>query len=244
MACGSVSRGYSTPSSGEIHPTDHSINTALQAEDGWNYETGMRLRNADESLLIDASVFYYRLNNTIVQRQNASGANYYVNAGATDQPGFELYFTGWPIRKNSLSFIRGLQLNESYTYSGFTFKNYSDGVNDYSGNNLTGVPRQVAVTSLNILLPQRFYFFVQDNFTDRLPLNDANTVYAGSYNLLEIKAGWKYNIARKWQVELFAGGDNLLNQQYSLGNDINAAAGRYYNPAPLRNYFAGLNLRF
>ncbi|WP_255563406.1 TonB-dependent receptor [Mucilaginibacter rivuli] len=240
----SVSRGYSTPSTGEIHPTDHSINPNLQAEDGWNYETGFRLQNGSGSMLLDASVFFYKLNNTIVQRQNSSGANYYINAGATDQPGFELYFTDWFIRQNNSGFFRGLQFNTSYTYSGFIFGDYSDGTNNYSGNKLTGVPRQVIVSSLNMLLPQRFYFFIQHNFTDKLPLNDANTVYTNSYHLVEIKTGWKHNITHKTQLELFAGGDNLLNLRYSLGNDINAAGGRYYNPAPPRNYFAGMNVRF
>jgi iron complex outermembrane receptor protein len=64
-----------------------------------------------------------------------------------------------------------------------------------------------------------------------------------SINLLQTKAGWKHAF-NKTQLELFAGGDNLLNAQYSLGNDINAAASRYYNPAAPRNYFAGLNVRF
>ncbi|WP_295653637.1 TonB-dependent receptor [uncultured Mucilaginibacter sp.] len=240
----SLSRGYSAPATGEIHPTDHSINTTLQAEDGWNYETGFRLQNANESAFLDASVFYYDLNNTIVPRQNPNGTTYYVNAGGTNQPGFELYFTDWLIGQNSTGFVRGLQLNESYTYSAFTFRDYGDGVNNYSGNNLTGVPRQVAVTSFNLLLPQQLYFFIQHNFTDKLPLNDANTVYASSYNLLEIKLGWKHTLNTKTRIEIFAGGDNLLNQQYSLGNDINAAASRYYNPAPLRNYFAGMSVRF
>jgi iron complex outermembrane receptor protein len=46
------------------------------------------------------------------------------------------------------------------------------------------------------------------------------------------------------QLELFAGADNLLNQRYSLGDDLNAVGGRYYNPAPGRNYFGGLNVKF
>jgi len=29
-----------------------------------------------------------------------------------------------------------------------------------------------------------------------------------------------------------------------LGNDINAAAKRFYNPAAARNYFAGIHLLF
>jgi iron complex outermembrane receptor protein len=43
-------------------------------------------------------------------------------------------------------------------------------------------------------------------------------------------------------MNLFAGGNNLLNTKYSLGNDLNAAAGRYYNAAAGINYYAGISL--
>ena len=46
----------------------------------------------------------------------------------------------------------------------------------------------------------------------------------------------------KFKMEIFAGGDNLFNTKYSLGNDINAAGNRYYNAAPGVNYFAGVAL--
>src|SRR6202000_604694 len=93
----SVSRGYSTPTTAEIRPTDNIINTSLQAEDGWNYETGFRLRNADESMFLDASVFYYPLKNAIVARSNPDETQYFINAGGTHQPGIELYFSDWII---------------------------------------------------------------------------------------------------------------------------------------------------
>jgi len=35
-----------------------------------------------------------------------------------------------------------------------------------------------------------------------------------------------------------------LNQLYSLGNDINAAGKRYYNPAPKRNFYFGMAIKF
>ena len=44
----------------------------------------------------------------------------------------------------------------------------------------------------------------------------------------------------KWKFRLLAGADNLLDQKYSLGNDINAFGGRYYNVAPGRNYWVSL----
>jgi iron complex outermembrane receptor protein len=239
---GSVSRGYSTPTTAEVRPTDNIINTGLQAQLGWNYETGFRLRNKDESLLLDASVFYYRLNKSIVRRLNPDETEYYINAGGTNQPGFELAFTDWLICRNSTHFIRGLQFNTSLTVSRFKFRDYDVAGASYSGNALTGVPREVVVSSLQTLFPQNFALFVQHNYTSSIPLNDANTVYAGKYHLLQARASWQHNISRKTRFELYVGADNLLNQKYSLGNDLNAVGNRYYNPAPLRNYFFGVNV--
>ncbi|MFD0794777.1 TonB-dependent receptor [Mucilaginibacter litoreus] len=238
----SVSRGYSTPTTAEVRPTDNIINTNLQAQLGWNYETGFRLRNADESLLLDASVFYYRLNNSIVRQLNPNETEFYLNAGGTNQPGAELAFSYWLLRRNHTRFIRGLQFNTAATMSRFKFRDYNVAGTSYSGNRLTGVPREVIVSSIQTLFPQNLALFVQHNYTSNIPLNDANTVYAAKYHLLQAKASWQYNISRKTRLEIYAGADNLLNQKYSLGNDLNAVGNRYYNPAPLRNYFFGVNV--
>ncbi len=235
----SISRGYSTPTTAEIRPTDHTINTSLEAEYGWNYETGFRLKNSDETMYLDASVFYYKLQNAIVLHVNADGTDTYLNAGGTNQPGFELYYTWWIIRQNTSSFIRGLQFNESATIDKFTFSTTHD--------QLTGVPQQVYISSLQVKLPAQLYIFVEHNYTAKLPLNDANTVFAPDYNLLAAKAGWQHVYHRKAGgdnilLQIYAGADNLLNERYSLGDDLNAVGNRYYNAAPLRNYYIGLKV--
>ena len=48
----------------------------------------------------------------------------------------------------------------------------------------------------------------------------------------------------KWGLNIFAGGDNLFDENYSLGNDINATGGRYYNAAAGANYYAGVILQW
>lgn len=228
----SVSRGYSTPTTAEIRPTDNIINTRLQAEYGWNYETGFRLRNADESMFLDGSVFYYRLNNAIVRQLNLNETEYYINSGGTTQPGFELYFTAWLIRQNKVDFVRGVQVNESLTLNRFAFAG--------TGNQLTGVPNQVFVTGLQVKFPARLYVFLEHNYTSRIPLTDANTVFSSHYNLVQAKAGWEH-VFNKNRFGVYAGVDNLLNEKYSLGNDLNAIGNRYYNPSAPRNYYIGLN---
>jgi iron complex outermembrane receptor protein len=232
------------PTSAEIRPSNNIINTSLTAQYGWNYETGFRLRNSDETMLLDVSAFYYHLNNAIVRRLTSASTEYYTNSGDIKQPGLELYFTDWLIKPNNSGFIRGLQLSESLTISKFTFGNYHDATTGYAGNELTGVPRDVSVASIQVKFPQALYFYVQYNSTARIPLNEANTFYAPKYNLVQAKAGWQHQLSNKSNLEIFAGVDNLLNEKYSLGDDLDAVGNRFYNPSPLRNYYAGFNVKF
>lgn len=241
----SVSRGYSTPTTAEIRPTDNIINTSLQAEYGWNYETGFRLRNIDGTMFLDVSAFYYVLQNAIVLRLNPDETEYYINAGGTHQPGFELYFSDWVIRKSNTGLVRGLQFNESLTLNKFTFSgDYHDATANYSGNKLTGVPGQVIVTSMQVKFPERTYLYIEHNYTGRIPLTDANSVFADHYNLLSAKAGWQVIANKKTKFDIYAGAGNLLNEKYSLGNDLNAVGNRFYNPASPRNFYIGFNAGF
>ena len=89
-----------------------------------------------------------------------------------------------------------------------------------------------------------FYLHANLNYTSKLPLNDANDAYAKEYYLLQAKLGWKGKLTSSIAIELFAGADNILDEHYSLGNDINAVGKRYYNPSPLRNYFGGVIVQF
>jgi iron complex outermembrane receptor protein len=76
-------------------------------------------------------------------------------------------------------------------------------------------------------------------YTDRIPLNDENSVYANSNYLLGSRLGYKAPIKSN-QFEIFAGVDNALDKTYSLGNDLNAIGGRYFNAAAPRNFYGGI----
>jgi iron complex outermembrane receptor protein len=47
-----------------------------------------------------------------------------------------------------------------------------------------------------------------------------------------------------FSIDLFAGIDNALDEKYSLGNDLNAIGGRYYNAAPSINFYSGVKIGF
>ncbi|CAM4157485.1 iron complex outermembrane recepter protein [Pedobacter westerhofensis] len=240
----SVSKGYSPPTLAEIRSSDNVINTDLQPEKGWNYETGLRYQLAQNRISIDLTGFYYHLNNAIVRRLNENGTEYFINAGGTKQLGIETSLSAWIIAQNSTKFIRGLLLSNAYTLSHFKFDDYFNGTTNLSDKDLTGVPRSVVVTGVQILLPKGLYVFMQHNYTAKLPLTDANTVYAAKYHLVQAKIGWKDIKIGKTNFEIYGGADNILDQKYSLGNDLNAAGARYYNAAASRNFYGGLAAHF
>ncbi|SFN52141.1 iron complex outermembrane recepter protein [Chitinophaga sp. YR627] len=233
-----VSRGYSPPSIAEVRASDNIINTGLQAETGWNYETGLRLNSRNNRFMADAAVFYYKLQDAIVRKLHDNGTEFFTNAGGTNQTGVEFQGSAWLQMPRREGFLRGIQLQESFTYSHFRFSNYNSAGKDFSGNALTGVPKTVVTSSLLIELPARVSLYGQYNFVDRLPLDDANTAFANEYHLVQAKVNWGVN---KW-LAVYAGADNLLNQRYNLGNDLNAVGARYYNPAPDRNYYGGVRV--
>jgi iron complex outermembrane receptor protein len=102
----------------------------------------------------------------------------------------------------------------------------------------------VVAAGFDIDTKRGLYLNVNYYYADPIPLNDANTVYASSYNLLGARAGWKKHLHAKVLMELFVAADNILDEKYSLGNDINAFGGRYYNAASTFNFAGGIALHF
>jgi iron complex outermembrane recepter protein len=239
----SVSKGYSPPSIAEVKPSAGGVFTGLQAEHGWNYELGIKGNVLHNRIRFDLSVFQFRLSDAIVRRVDSTGAEYFINAGGTNQKGFEGFAEWYAILNPSKKAIQQLRIWTSFTLFDFKFTDYTVASTDFSGKNITGVPDKVFLIGADIGFLGNFYLNTTFNYTSRLPLNDANAVYASQYRLLQSRLGWRIPM-RKMALEIFTGVDNALNQKYSLGNDINAFGSRFYNPAPVRNYFGGVNWRF
>ena len=241
----SISSGFSPPTTEEVRTSDGSINDDLEAERGINYEIGFRGNSNNGRLFYDITGFWMKQNQTIVSKATEGGSIIFENAGSTTQPGAETLISYQVLNKPE-SFISLLKIQTAYTWNGFTFDNYvkvsgEENV-DYSGNELTGTARNVLVTTLDLESKSGLYLNFTYNFTDRIPLNDANSVYSDSYQLLSLRAGYLININQKHAIEIYGGIDNLLDEKFSLGNDLNAFGGRYFNAAPTRNYFAGIRV--
>jgi iron complex outermembrane receptor protein len=241
----SVSKGYSPPTLAEVRASDNVINTNLQAEAGWNYEAGLNYKS--NRLTVSGGLFYFHLKDAIVRRLTPLDAEYFINAGGTKQLGTELLVSYALLTYDTNRFLKAFNLNSSYTYSHFRFEDFKNVVQDFSGHSLTGVPKNTVVSSLELLFPKNLFLFVQHNYTSTIPLNDANTVYAKKYHLADLKMGIRdlaLNQNNKSKFDLSFGINNIFDQNYSLGNDLNAANNRYYNPSAKRNYSFGVGVNF
>jgi iron complex outermembrane receptor protein len=237
-----ISKGFSPPSLAEIHPSDGLFHSELQAEFGWNNEFGIKGFLLKRRLSFDVAAYYFYLQNAIVRRNNTIGQEYFINAGSVLQKGFEAWLQ-YQFLFNATSFIHQLKAFSSYSYQPYSFSNYQQSGVDYSNHAVTGVPKNTMVIGVTIQSKNHFLFSVQFNNTASIPLNDANDEFAKKYHLLQAKISKDFHF-KNYALSIYVSGDNLLNEQYSLGNDINAAGRRYYNPAATINYASGIYFKF
>ncbi len=231
-AFGSISKGFSPPSLAEVRPSTEVFNGDLEAEDGINYEVGVR--GSGKNIRFDVTVYDFNLKNTIVLQRVADGAEYFINAGSTDQKGIEVTFSIKP--------LPNLKVWSSVNYNHYRFENYVKDNVDYSGNKLTGVPPSIANIGTDIDFRKGWYVYLTGTYTDHIPLNDANSEFADDYIQVNVRAGRRFNLTERMELEVFGGVNNIFDQRYSLGNDLNAFGGRYYNAAPGINFFGGIKL--
>jgi len=204
----------------------------------------MRWETNNRRFIADVSFYNYKMNNGIVRQINENGADFYVNAGEINQQGIEASVWAYILKPNANRFIRKLNLQSAVTYNNYRFGKYQVKDNDFSQNKVTAVPDWVMSNTLTFTFPKKLGLNISHNYTSAMPLNDANTVFSEEFHLVQLKGTWNWSISSSLEIQFFAGIDNLMNEKYSLGNDINAFGNRYFNPAASRNFYGGVKIDF
>jgi iron complex outermembrane receptor protein len=238
---GSIAKGFSPPAVAEVLPSTSVISKDLQPEEGVNYESGFKSSWFEKRLYLEVNAFYFRLHNAIVSRKDASNADFFINAGSTRQKGIESQASYQFVR--SKTFIESAILHVADTWNKFKYDDFKQSTTDFSGKKMPSAAPQVVTASFNIDTKPGLSAAINYFYSDPIPLNDANTEFAHSYNLLGARLGWR-KIKKSFETNIYAGAENIFNVIYSLGNDINAAGGRYYNVAPGRSFYGGISFRF
>lgn len=237
---GTISKGFSPPTIAELLPSTGNISTFLEAEHGVNYEVGARSILWGGRLQADLSAFYFKLKNALVVRKDSANADYYINAGEATQKGIELSLDY--LENFHSAILQQFRIFTAQTLNNFKYGDFQKDAVNYSGKKLPSVPDYTVSVLADLTFAEGIYLNSSFFHASSIYLNDANTVKAKSYDLVGARLGWKFNAGSKSRLNIYAGADNLLDQLYSLGNDINAAGGRYFNAAPGRNWYAGVSV--
>ena len=252
---GSVSSGYSPPSSSEIQNVDGSINPRLQAEKGVNYEINAKGNLLSSRLSYDLSMFILDMKGELIAQSVQQGITIYNNSGRTSHKGIELALSYLAIKESDNKEISLFRPYMSITKSYFRFEDYKilDAQNQvkavYDGNELTGISPWTISAGLNIETKTGIYFYASYFFNDRMPLNDGNTFYNPSYQFMNSKMGFKKNLSKHIGVNVYGGIDNITNSRYSSMTSLNAVAygggsPAFFGPSPARNGYGGLNIKY
>ena len=242
---GNISHGFSPITLEETLLPDGKINADLNPETGWNFEIGTRGALLKNRLQFNAAIFRLNIKNLLVSRRTSEDQFIGINAGKTQHDGLELNVNYSIIKKgrNTLnSFI-------NYTINHFTFKEFIDNTNDFSGNDLTGVPSSVFNAGIDLDTALGLYGNINIQYVGSMPLTDSNSLYSNSYSLTNLKTGYKTNLNKNLKLNVFLGINNIFDKAYASQILINASsfggrAPRYYYPGNPINYYTGLNLNY
>lgn len=251
----SVSSGFSPPSGSEIKNVDGSINPVLQAEKALNYELNAKGNFFKSRLAYDLALFKMDMKGELIAQSVQQGITIYNNAGKTSHNGVELSLSYQLLMAAEHSGTVSLRPFAALTYSDFKFKDYkilnaqSEVTVTYSGNKLTGIAPLVLNLGVDLETKAGLYFYGTYFYNDRFPLNDANSVYNPSYEVLNAKIGYKKQVLKSLEINVYGGLDNLLNKKYSSIVSLNAvgysgAQPAYFNPSPAINGYGGLNIKY
>lgn len=238
---GVVSHGFSSPTLEETLAPEGGINPEIQPERGWNFELGSR-GNLWSRLSYDISVFSMQIKDLLVARRTAQDQFVGVNAGKTEHNGLEVFLDyRQPFSSGEWGFFT------TYTYADYRFEEFVDGDADYSGNELTGTAPHSVHAGINLDLNAGFYGNINYQFLDAMPMRDDNSIYSDSWQVVNLKLGYKKTIAKRFKLDLHFGVNNIADEHYASMVLINAssfggAAPRYYYPGLPRHYYGGIQV--
>jgi len=234
-----ISSGFETPALIELtnNPNGSTgLNQDLQAQQLLNLESGVKGRLFTR-FRYELAVFQINVNEGLVpyEMPGLPDRTFYHNAGRSIHRGIEAALQG--------SFFPGIYLNIAYTLSDFYYVSFSTDGSIYDGNLIPGIPVHHFYTELFYAHRSGLYTRIELQATGKIYTNDANSSLQPAGWQSNLQAGWQKRLAN-WALEPFIGFNNLFSRTYADNIRINAYGGRYFEPAPPLNLFAGLSVKY
>lgn len=161
----------------------------------------------------------------------SNGRRYFRNAGRTVRNGAEL---GADVS------IAPVTLMIAYAWSRFRFDEYGVGAADFGGNEIPGIPSRRVQSAIKLERGNSFVL-IENEYAGKSWLDDANTVRADAYSVTGLRFGIG-TIRGNPRVSVTAGIQNIFDRLYASSLSVNAARGKYFEPAPPRSVYAGVSI--
>lgn len=230
----SAGRGYETSTINEFSYRDGTsgLNTKLQPATSDTLELGSKLRLG--SGLVSIAVFQTETKDELVVAKSDDGRSIYQNAGKTRRRGAEF---AW-----DQPFAEAWRAKLAWTWLEAIYREDS-GESIRRGNRMPGIARNSLFVSLGWEPSEGWYAGSEARYLSNMEANDANTASAPAYTAVALNTGYKW-VKDNWVVDAYSRVDNLFNRNYVGSVIVNESKGRYYEPAPGRNYGVGITLSY
>lgn len=228
-----LSSSFETPTATELgNKPDGSagINPTLKPQYATTYETGVK-GVLFGRMPYDLAGFRTRTRDELIPYEvvGTAGRRYYRNAGRTERRGIELGMTGQ---------AGPVQLAAAYSYAAYHFTDFVALRVDYRGKRIPGIPIQTAEASATVR-GRGMFATVEGIAAGSVYVDDANSARAGSYTIANLRVGGAAAFGKPWLAPVL-GVQNLFDRGYVGSVSVNAAGGKYFEPASGRSLFVGL----
>lgn len=236
-----VAQSFETPTSTELaNPNGGGFNPDLDPQTATSYELGLKGSGqwlTERRLSYELVAFHIEIDDSIVPYElpGDPGRDYFRNAGESERDGIEAALR--------LELLSDLTLDLSYTWSDFEYTKFETDGGDFSGNQLPGIPEHLANLQLNYRHMSGLFARWNTRYVGSLQADDANTTKVDDSVVSDLRLGWLREQGA-WTFEPYVGVNNVFDESYFANIRINAFGGRYYEPAPERNLYAGIRLRY
>ncbi len=224
----SVSSSFETPTTTELgNKPDGSagINPELRPQRAVTVEIGSKGLLAGAALRWDAALFATRARDELVPFDVPGGAGrrFFRNAGRTERRGAEI----------GLDADAGpVALRGAYSYSHFRYASYTLGTVSFAGRRIPGVPEHALMTAATMRRGAASLGFTAD-LASEVEVDDANSARAPARALFGASLGSMVRLGGVRLLPLVAV-QNFFGTRSAGSVNVNAAGGKFYEPAPGR----------
>ena len=243
----SYGQGFQTPLGSELayRPDGGAgLNFALRPARSDNSEIGAKMR-LQRDLSAELAIFNTQTRNEIVVATNVGGRSTYQNAGRTRRSGAEASLdyrlsAAWHARL-AYTYVDAIYVDAYLTCASTPCATPNQPV--ASGNRLPGVPHNDGYASLEWGQPLGWRASLSGQYISAIAVNDANSQFAAAYPVFDASGGYAAQLGAT-RLNLFLRLNNLLNRRYAGSIIVDDGNGRYFEPAPGFNVFAGFTATF